>query len=231
MTLKKHQLYLSDSNIKVKQLKGLLSIKTDIDFCKDLLKVKEKLRLEYKQKKQNNHFDDSKIPLACVTYTFIMTYMKLFTKSNRGLKVEAKTVYKDNNNFQIIHKLFDDMRDKFIAHGDESEGEIMHIVSIFTYDPDTVEWSYEFDPTNRRFFSLTENEIPLYIEMIEMIDAFWLKKYNKLSKSLAKELIPEHLQHLTEELSHDKIELILSQMQSEKFIQKNDYKDNLLSTK
>ena len=135
---------------------------------------------------KENYENIEEVILAQGMYrNFILSYSKCYSSSGKGrISLDASDIFKDNSKLEVIHKQILEIRNKHVAHNDESSFDIA--INLISQNDKIVKLA------NTYTISTPINEFDAYLEALEYCELQVITKINekldKIEKRIGKKI-------------------------------------------
>lgn len=112
---------------------------------------------------------------------FILSYSKCYSSSGKGrISLDASDIFKDNSKLEVIHKQILEIRNKHVAHNDESSFDIA--INLILQNDKIIKLA------NTYTISTPINEFDAYLEALEYCELQVITKINKKLDKIEKRI-------------------------------------------
>ncbi|EJG0417780.1 TPA: hypothetical protein ACMDSL_004627 [Vibrio parahaemolyticus] len=192
----------------VKQFSGYILIKKDLKFCRKSARLAIQFAGENRNTDDNiyvrEEHDVNEDMLQALMTSFTITYAKCFTQAHgRGIKLEAKQVFRDNPELLSIHDFIMDFRMNDIAHSGKDSSE--KIRAYILLDPDENQGTPpKFVTHSNHAYGADAKLFEYYLQVVSFLEEYIINMVEKIYPRIEKEIASVGSRYLYELASQKK---------------------------
>jgi len=213
------EIQLNEKDHRINKMIQTISALSNLNFCKQILM---KLDSIYKNNPDiinpvlTNTLDENRLISSSLYFSFIITYMKLFTNRGKQLHYSKSDAYKFFNNDKALieaHDQIEEIRHTFVGHAGPTIAEKIHVQSIFLTWAETIsgtfgtnektvdiKWEHQVESHTGKSMLPTEEFIGRYIKMVEILQKVVNFKNEKIKSGIRNDYIFAHLEQIKHKL-------------------------------